>query len=206
MHIGRTIPEMIMFALKHCGYKDRLHNRTHLWEVDLAPSENISSLSYTKSMGLSLSPPQVLLPSSLTSPALSSCCSCPQPFQPSQKGKGLPFHCTNWEGSAEKGSGDCNLCLLWSKMTSPPQLWPGNLHPGSGKVGDQGMGVGGDFSKSSNNKALHLSHWCKLPLDWPHLSIWSSTISLICCPRLGHITLVELIGTYINCFCCLIAN
>ena len=84
MHIGRTIPEMIMFALKHCGYKDRLHNRTKLWEVDLAPSENISSLSYTKSMGLSLSPPQLLLPSSLTPPALSSCCSCPQPFQPSQ--------------------------------------------------------------------------------------------------------------------------
>ena len=53
MHIGRTIPEMIMFALKHCGYKDRLHNRTKLWEVDLAPSENISSLSYTKITGLS---------------------------------------------------------------------------------------------------------------------------------------------------------
>ena len=95
MHIGRTIPEMIMFALKHCGYKDRLHNRTKLWEVDLAPSENISSLSYTKSMGLSLSPPQLLLPSGLIPPALSSRCSCPQPLQPSQKGKGLPFHCTN---------------------------------------------------------------------------------------------------------------
>ena len=110
-------------------------DRTHLRKVDLAPSKNISSLSYTKSMGLSLSPPQLLLPSGLIPPALSSRCSCPQPLQPSQKGKGLPFHCTNWEGSAEKGSGDCNLCLLWSKLTSkltsPAQLWPGNLHPGS---------------------------------------------------------------------------
>ena len=195
--------QMIIFALKHY---DNWKDRTHLRKVDLAPSKNISSLSYTKSMGLSLSPPQLLLPSSLIPPALSSRCSCPQSLQPSQKGKGLPFHCTNWNCSAEKGSGDCNLCLLWSKLTSPPKLWPGNLHPGSGKVGDQGMGVGRDLSKSSDNKALHLSHWCKLPLHWPHLSIRSSTISLICCPRLGHITLVELIGSYIHCFSCLLSS
>ena len=47
--------QMIIFALKHL---EGLHNRTHLRKVDLAPSKNISSLSYTKSMGLSLSPPQ----------------------------------------------------------------------------------------------------------------------------------------------------
>ena len=46
--------QMIIFALKHL---EGLHNRTHLRKVDLAPSKNISSLSYTKSMGLSLSPP-----------------------------------------------------------------------------------------------------------------------------------------------------
>ena len=84
--------QMIIFALKHY---DNWKDRTHLRKVDLAPSKNISSLSYTKSMGLSLSPPQLLLPSSLIPPALSSRCSCPQPLQPSQKGKGLPFHCTN---------------------------------------------------------------------------------------------------------------
>ena len=169
---GRTIPDDNL-CTKALWSLEGLYLR----KVDLAPSNNISSMSYTKGMGLSLSPPQLLLPSSLIPPALSSRCSCLQSLQPSQKGKGLPFHCTNWEGSAEKGSGDCNLCLFRSKLTSPPQLWPGNLHPGPGKVGDQGMGVGGDFSKSSNNKALHLSHWCKLPLDRPHLSIWSSTIS-----------------------------
>ena len=86
---------MKMFALKHYDDEDKLHNRTHLRTVDLAPSENISSLSYTKIMGLSLSPPQLLLPSSLIPPALSGRCSWPQPLQPSQKGKGLPFHCTN---------------------------------------------------------------------------------------------------------------
>ena len=84
--------QMIIFALKHL---EGLHNRTHLRKVDLAPSKNISSLSYTKSMGLSLSPPQLLLPSSLIPPALSSRCSCPQPLQPSQKGIGLSFYCTN---------------------------------------------------------------------------------------------------------------
>ena len=84
--------QMIIFALKHY---DNWKDRTHLRKVDLAPSKNISSLSYTKSMGLSLSPPQLLLPSGLIPPALSSRCSCPQPLQPSQKGKGLPFHCTN---------------------------------------------------------------------------------------------------------------
>ena len=84
--------QMIIFALKHY---DNWKDRTHLRKVDLAPSKNISSLSYTKSMGLSLSPPQLLLPSSLIPPALSSRCSCPQPLQPSPKGKGLPFHCTN---------------------------------------------------------------------------------------------------------------
>ena len=84
--------QMIIFALKHY---DNWKDRTHLRKVDLAPSKNISSLSYTKSMGLSLSPPQLLLPSSLIPPALSGRCSWPQPLQPSQKGKGLPFHCTN---------------------------------------------------------------------------------------------------------------
>ena len=74
--------QMIIFALKHY---DNWKDRTHLRKVDLAPSKNISSLSYTKSMGLSLSPPQLLLPSSLTPPALRSRCSCPQPLQPSQK-------------------------------------------------------------------------------------------------------------------------
>ena len=59
--------------------------------VTLAPSENISSLSYTKRMGLSSSPPRLLLPSSLTPPALSSRCSSPQPLQPSQKEKARPF-------------------------------------------------------------------------------------------------------------------
>ena len=85
--------QMIIFALKHY---DNWKDRTHLRKVDLAPSKNISSLSYTKSMGLSLSPPQLLLPSSLIPPALSSHCSCPKSLQPSQKGKGLPFH-ENWE-------------------------------------------------------------------------------------------------------------
>ena len=47
--------QMIIFALKHY---DNWKDRTHLRKVDLAPSKNISSLSYTKSMGLSLSPPQ----------------------------------------------------------------------------------------------------------------------------------------------------
>ena len=48
--------QMIIFALKHY---DNWKDRTHLRKVDLAPSKNISSLSYTKSMGLSLSPPQL---------------------------------------------------------------------------------------------------------------------------------------------------
>ena len=61
--------QMIIFALKHY---DNWKDRTHLRKVDLAPSKNISSLSYTKSMGLSLSPPQLLLLSSLTPPSLSS--------------------------------------------------------------------------------------------------------------------------------------
>ena len=73
---------MIKFALKYYNGED---GQDTFRQVDLAPSENIFSLSCTKSMSLSLSPPQLLLPSSLTPPALRSRCSCPQPLQPSPK-------------------------------------------------------------------------------------------------------------------------
>ena len=120
-----------------------------LWEVELAPSQYISPLPHKKGVCLSLPPPQMLLMSSLTPPTLSSRCSCPEPLLPSQKGEGQPFYSTDWEGSAEKCSGECNLCLLRSQLASTSQLWPGNLHTGFGEVDDQGMGGGGDLAKGA---------------------------------------------------------
>ena len=35
MQIGRTITEMIIFALKHCDYKDRLHDRNFGFKIGL---------------------------------------------------------------------------------------------------------------------------------------------------------------------------
>ena len=60
--------------------------RIHLRNVELAPSEQISSLPHTKSVRLALPPPQILQLSSMTPPSLSSRCSCPQPHHPTQKG------------------------------------------------------------------------------------------------------------------------
>ena len=82
MYKWHELCQMIKFALKYYNGED---GQDTFRQVDLAPSENIFSLSCTKSMSLSLSPAQLLLPSSLTPPALRSRCSCPQPLQPSQK-------------------------------------------------------------------------------------------------------------------------
>ena len=85
---------------------------------------------------------------------------------PSQKEEGQPFYSTDWEGSAEKCIGECNLYLLRSQLASTSQLWPGNLHTGFGEVDDQGMGGGGDLAKGAHNQPLHLSNRRQLPLQF----------------------------------------